>query len=202
MYIDRPLREYLDDLAAKKPTPGGGSVAALIAALGTGLMSMAANFTIGKPEYKDVECKVAGVLLEAQKFDSELRSLIDDDIDAYKKLLAALKDTPRGSAELDEFYKGAMEAPFLVCEISNKCMKLCRALAESGNKNLITDTAIAVTLFDASFSAARYNVYVNLENIGDMDYIAKIHHVLAPLEKEMPKLREDILEICEGVISG
>ena len=202
MYINRPLEEYLDDLAAKKPTPGGGSVAALTASLGTCLMSMAANFTIGKPEYKDVECKIADLLLQVQKHDSELRSLIDADIDAYKKLLAALKDNSLGSAELDEFYKLALESPYLVCEITNKCIKLCRDLAEFGNKNLITDTAIAVTLFDAAFVAARYNVYVNLKNISDTDYIAKVHHILAPIEEEMPKLKEEILEMCEDIISS
>ena len=200
MYIDRPLSEYLDDLASKKPTPGGGSAAALTASIGTSLLSMVANFSIGKPEYKDVECNVAGILLEAQKFDSELRALIDADIDAYKKLVLALKETHNDSARLDEFYKSALESPFLVCKISNKCIKLCRDLAEFGNKNLITDTAIAVTLFDASFLAARFNVYVNLKNISDTDYIAKIHHVLAPMEEEMPKLREDILEMCEEII--
>lgn len=201
LYINRPLKEYLDDLSAKKSAPGGGSAAALTAVTGTSLMSMTANYTLGKPEYKEVEAKVADILLQVQKFDLELRELIDEDVDAYKKLMEGLKDASDDDARADELYKDAMEPPFLVCEITSKCMKLCMELAKIGNKNLITDTAIAAVLFDAAFFAAKFNVYVNLKYIKDTDYVAKIHHVLVPLEENMPKFKEDILEICEDAIS-
>ena len=202
MYIDRPLKEYLDDLGARKSTPGGGSAAALTAATGTGLMSMVANYTVGKSEYKKVEEKAADVLLQIQKFDLKLRDLIDADVDAYKKLVAGLKSVSGDEAKSDELYKDAMESPFLVCEIAAKCMRLCLELAKIGNKNLITDTAIAAILFDAAFFAAKFNVYINLKYIKDTDYIAKIHNILMPLEDRMPNLKEEILEICEDAISG
>ena len=200
MYIDKPLREYLDDLAAKKPVPGGGSVAALTAANGTSLMSMVANYTIGKPEYIDIEGKIEGILQETQKLGSELRALIDGDIDAYRKLSTALKGLVGDDAKLAKLYKNAIEPPFKVCEITGKCMKLCRVLAECGNKNLVTDTAIAAILFEAAFFSAKFNVYVNLKYIKDMDYIARIHQNLASIEEGMPGLKEEILEICEDAI--
>lgn len=200
MYINMPLKEYLDDLGAKKSAPGGGSAAALTAVTGTSLMSMVARYTIGKPEYKDAEGKIADILIKAQKFDSELRTLIDEDVRAYRRLAEGLKNSSGDDAKKDELYKGAMEPPFLVCEISGKCMKLCLELARCGNKNLITDTAIAAVLFDAAFSAAKFNVYVNLKYIKDTGCIEKAHNVLAPLEAEMPKLREEILEVCEDAI--
>ena len=53
MYIDKPLKTYLEDLAAKQPTPGGGSAAALSAAIGVSLMTMSANYTKDNPRYKD-----------------------------------------------------------------------------------------------------------------------------------------------------
>ncbi|MFH1189835.1 MAG: cyclodeaminase/cyclohydrolase family protein [Candidatus Omnitrophota bacterium] len=200
MYINKPLKEYLDDLAAKKAAPGGGSAAALTGATGTSLMSMVANFTIGKPEYKDVEGKVAGILLETMKYDSELRALIDKDVDAYKRLSTALKG-PSG-VKLEDLYKDAAEPPFLVCEITNKCIKLCRELAGCGNRNLVTDTAIAAILFEAAFFSAKFNVYINLKYVKDTDYIANIHRLLAGFEGEMPGLKEEILEMCEDAISS
>jgi len=202
MYINKPLKEYLDDLAAKKAAPGGGSAAALTGATGTSLMSMVANFTIGKPEYKGVEGKVAGILLETMKYDSELRVLIDKDVDAYKRLSAALKGRACDGAKLDKLYKDAAEPPFLVCEITNKCIKLCRELAGCGNRSLVTDTAIAAILFEAAFFSAKFNVYINLKHIKDTDYIANIYRLLAGLEGEMPRLKEEILEMCEDVISS
>ncbi|MBU0606086.1 MAG: cyclodeaminase/cyclohydrolase family protein, partial [Candidatus Omnitrophica bacterium] len=138
MYIDKTLKEYFDDLAAKKAAPGGGSASAAVAATGTSLMSMVANFTIGKPEYKDVETKVAGLLSEIRRLDSRLRSLIDEDVSAYEKLAEALKGAPKDEAALEDFYKDALKPPFAVCEITGICMKLCRALAECGNKKLVT----------------------------------------------------------------
>ena len=202
MYINKPLSEYLDDLARKKAAPGGGSASALAAATGTALMSMVANFTIGKPEYKGVEGKVAGILLEAMKFDSELRALIDKDVDVYKKLSAALKGAAGDDVKLEGLYKDAAEVPFSVCEITNKCIKLCRKLVECGNRNLVTDTATAAILLEAAFFSAKFHVYINLKYIKDMDYIAKIHNLLAALEAEMPGLKEEILEMCEDVISS
>lgn len=54
-YKEQTLKQYLDDLAAKLPAPGGGSAAALNAAIGTALISMVVNFTLGKPRYAKYE---------------------------------------------------------------------------------------------------------------------------------------------------
>lgn len=203
MYINKPLKEYLDDLAAKKAAPGGGSASALAGATGTSLMSMVANFTLGKKEYKGSEGRIADVLLETMKFDSELRALIDKDVDAYAKLSSALKGaTGDDDAKLEELYKDAAEVPLSVCRITNRCIKLCRELAEAGNRNLVTDTATAAMLLEAAFFSSKFHVYMNLKYIKDMDYISNIHDLLAALEEEMPKLKEDILEICEDAISS
>jgi Methenyl tetrahydrofolate cyclohydrolase len=204
MYVDGPINHYLDDLSAKKVAPGGGSVAALTAALGTSLMSMVANFTIGKGEYKAIEGKVTVILSSVKKYDAQLRKLIDEDVAAYEKLVKGLKALKvKGDAAVgDELYKEAIEPPFLVCEISHNCLKLCRQLAEIGNKNLITDTAIAALMFESAYFSAKFNVYINLGYVKDTDYISKVHKVLTALEIEMPKLKEEVVELCEEVISN
>ena len=98
-------------------------------------------------------------------------------------------------------YKEAMRPPYEVCKISAECLKLCEELVGRGNKNLITDTAIAAICLEGAFFAAKFNVYINLKYIKDMDFIGSIHKVLQPLEEELPKLKEEILEKCEDVIS-
>lgn len=200
MYINNPLKEYLDDLASKKPAPGGGSAAALAAAVGTSLMSMVANFTIGKPKYKAVEKKVSDILEKVRQYDKELREIIDEDVVAFEKMSKGLKACGDDTAAKDELYKDAIEPPFLVCELAHHCLVLCKELAAIGNKNLITDVAIAAIMLEGAFFAAKFNVYINLECIKDMDYIGKVHKVIHPLEDQMPKLKEDILEMCEEVI--
>ena len=61
MYNEKPLRDYLNDLAARRPAPGGGSAAALSAAIGASLMSMVANYTAGNPKYKEGEAEAAKI---------------------------------------------------------------------------------------------------------------------------------------------
>src|SRR3989338_2940801 len=194
MYLNRPIKEYLDDLAARKAAPGGGSAAALSASIGTGLMGMVANYTIGNIKYKSNEARVADILVNAEKFSQELQGLIDEDVEAYNKLSKAVKESKDDPAKIEPLYKDAVDVPFNVCRITSECIKLCMDLVRIGNKNLITDTAIAAILLEGAFFSAKFNVYINLKYVKDMDYIDRIHKFLHPLEKEMPKLKEDIIE--------
>jgi len=200
MYIDSPMRGYLNDLAAKKPAPGGGSAAALSAAIGAGLMSMVANYTIGNPKYKDGEEKAYGILKRSEKCRADFTTLVDKDVEAYQKLSAGMKMTDKDPQEMDKLYKEAMKPPFDICMIASYALRICRELAECGNPNLITDTAIAAILLEGAFFSAKYNVYINMKYIKDIDYVGEIHKTLSPLEESMPKLKEEILEICEDVI--
>lgn len=201
MYIDEPIRKYLDDLAAREPTPGGGSAAALAASVGASLMMMAANYTIGNPRYKDAEERLAALMTKLERFGRELRDLIDKDVEAYKKLSKAIKEYKKDPSKLDEAYKEATAPVFDISRITGECLKLCEDLAECGNKNLITDIAAAAILLEGAFFAAKFNVYINLKYIKDLGYIEKVHKALAPLEEAMPKLKEEILERCEEVIA-
>jgi formiminotetrahydrofolate cyclodeaminase len=161
MYIEGSIEAYLNDLAARKPAPGGGSAAALNAAIGASLMSMAANYTPGAEE----------ILKKTEDARKRLQALIDADIEAYGKLSKILKDPGPGARGADDAYKEAARPPYEVCKISAECLKLCEKLSGSANKNLITDVAIAAICLEGAFFAAKYNVYVNLKYIKDMDFI-------------------------------
>jgi len=201
MYINKPLREYLDDLAARKPAPGGGSAAALGASIGAALLAMVLNYTAGNEKYKAVQEKAAAILAKVEDFRKELQRLIDEDASVYNKLSKAMKEAKRDLVALERMHKEAADVPFEICRISSEGLKLCGDVAEWGNKNLISDCAIAALMFEAAFFAAKFNVYMNLKSIKDMEYIGRLHKVLAPLEEEMPKLKEEIIEKCEDVIS-
>lgn len=190
MYIKESIEAYLNDLSARKSAPGGGSAAALNAAIGAALMSMAANYTDGAER----------ILKKTEEARKRLQVLIDADIEAYGKLSKVLKESGKEAAKLDEAYKEAAKPPYEVCKISAECLKLCEELAERGNKNLITDVAIAAICLEGAFFAAKYNVYINLKYIRDMDFVGEMHKTLQPLEEELPKLKEEILERCEEVI--
>lgn len=200
MYANGPIERYLDDLAARKPAPGGGSAAALQAAIGAGLMSMTANYTIGNPGYKNSEAKAKEILEKSEAARKKLQGLIDADVEAYSKLSVAIKKGSGSKQDMDGAYKEAVKPPYEVCVICAQLLRLCDELVGCGNKNLITDAAIAAICLEGAFFSAKFNVYINLKYIKDMDFIGEIHKVLQPFEEELPKLKEEILEKCEEVI--
>jgi formiminotetrahydrofolate cyclodeaminase len=112
MYADSSLKIYLDDLAAKKSAPGGGSAASLNAALGAALISMVANFTIGKPKYSKHESEIRDILSKSEKLRKDFLRLVDLDVKAYES-----KDSRK-----------AMEIPFMLCRLCFEGMKLCLPL--------------------------------------------------------------------------
>lgn len=201
MYLSGSIESYLDDLAAKKPAPGGGSAAALSAALGAALISMVANYTIGNDKYAEGREAIADIYLKAEKARAVLQDLIDKDVDAYGKLSKGIKAHKKDADKLDELYRTAADVPLEACMITAECIKLCKELVRYGNKNLITDTATATVLLESAFFSAKYNVYINLKYIKDISYVERVHKALSPLEKELPELKEEILELCEEVIA-
>ncbi len=201
MYINGSIKDYLDDLGANKPAPGGGSAAAMSAALGASLMAMVANYTVGNPKYKASETKAMAILNKLNVFIAALKGLVDEDVKAYNKLSKGMKKFSKGSTELQIIYQEAIKPPLEICMITYECLKMCDRLAVCGNKNLITDTAIAAILLEGAFFSAKFNVYINLKFITDIKYIQTVHETLSPLEAKIPKLKEEILEKCEDVIS-
>lgn len=197
-YLNKPLQEYLDDLAAKKPAPGGGSAAALCGALGASLLAMVGNYSVRNKSCAGSEEKIAAILFKAEKARGELGMLVDADVAAYKALSASLKDPKKDEAALQDLYRKAADIPFEVCRLSAECLKLCSEMADCQNRNLITDTASAALILEAAFFSARFNVYVNLKFIKDMEYVGRVHGVLTPLENSLPGLKEEVLEKCEG----
>lgn len=105
MYVEGKFKEYIDDLASGKPAPGGGSGAAAVGALGTALLSMVANFTIGKKKYADVEQEMQEILNKSKKLRSRCERLIDEDVAAYSCVSAAYS-MPK---ETDEQKTGAKQ---------------------------------------------------------------------------------------------
>src|ERR687884_963858 len=81
--LDMPVAEFSSRLAAKEPTPGGGSAAALSGALGAGLVAMVCNYTVGREKYAEVEEEMLGVLARAEELRGELERAVEEDVDAY-----------------------------------------------------------------------------------------------------------------------
>lgn len=185
-YIDGSIKDYLNDLSAKLPAPGGGSAAALTAASGASLISMVVNFTQGKPKYAAYEKELAVILEKSEKLKNEFMNLVDLDVVAYKS--KNLRD--------------ALDVPFMVCRLCWEGIKLCAPLINKGNVNLISDVAVAAIFFEAAFASAYFNVEINLKNLGDKKLAQSIRKELAHKEKFIKKIRSKMEVKIGDIIRG
>jgi len=174
MYQYGTIRSYVEAGSAGQPTPGGGSIAACAGALGMSMACMAANFTVGRKKYRDVEDEVRAQLDVCMKARDELLALVDEDVEAYGAVSAAYS-MPRGTAEeksaraaaIQEALATAMDAPLRVVRACRRALRATARLAEVANRNLISDVGVAALLAEAALRAGKLNVEINLKYLKD-----------------------------------
>jgi formiminotetrahydrofolate cyclodeaminase len=209
VYIDEPLKKYLDEAASGSPTPGGGSVAALAGSLGAALTSMVCNFTVGKKKYADVEAEVSQILSEAEELRAELQDLTVEDTQAYGQVSAAY-GMPRETTEekaarseaIQTALKVAMKAPLEAAVCCHKVLKLNEPLVEKGNQNLISDVGVAVLLAESAMRSAILNVEINLSYIKDEKLCQETREKLRPMLSEAVELRSKVYEKVNEAIGA
>jgi len=201
------IATYLDKLASADPTPGGGSVAALVGALGAALISMVTNLTLGKERYSNVQDAVAEIKERSEGLRKSLEELITLDSVAYGAVAVAMKlpkDTEAQKKEREHVLQaalaGAADVPLRVAEAAADVARLSRPAAEKGNVNAVSDAGVAVLLADAAAQSAALNVKINLAWITDEDFKraawARVEAALA----ETARLRDVVLGLTYSKI--
>ncbi|MBU4312147.1 MAG: cyclodeaminase/cyclohydrolase family protein [Candidatus Omnitrophica bacterium] len=191
MYTDKSIKKYIDDLAARLPAPGGGSAAGLCGALGTALLEMVCNFTLGKEKYKDVEQDIQKHLTSLKKVRDEFTAIIDEDVKAYSAIGDAFKT--KDKKIIDKALKNGYCVCLNICELSKKAIVISLDLSEKGNPNLITDVGCGVELLNAAFNSGVFNCEINLKGVEDKDFTEKEKASLVVLKKEMQDLYKNAI---------
>ncbi len=153
------IDNFLEELSSKKPTPGGGAVAALSAAMAAGLIRMVADLTVGKKGYEKVWKKSRRIGTEAKKLEKELLTLGDADIAAYKSVVSAFKT--KNKIRIRKALQKASDVPGQVVQKSDLVSGLANEVARIGNKNALSDAKTAVYLAKAAKLSANENVEIN-----------------------------------------
>lgn len=191
------IREFLDSLAAKTPTPGGGSVASITAALAAALGQMVLNYSIGKKSLAAHDATNRQAIETLQRLGHEAIELAEADARAYGQLneLWKLKqDDPRRMREFPGAVDAAIAAPRAVMDCSLHMLDLMLKMPETTNAMLKSDLAIAAILADAAVRAAAWNVRINLSLLTDQSQrmdtqasmasqLAQSHEACALIEK-------------------
>ena len=168
--ITLSVRDFLAATAAKQPTPGGGSVAALAGALAASLAAMALEYTVGKKAALAHDAELRTALARLQHASALFQELIAEDIAAYAALSPLLKLSPEERSKNTDYLPtvlAAIRAPESVGGLAMNVLELCSALESKTSKFLITDLAIAATYAHATVHAAEFNTLINLPLLPD-----------------------------------
>jgi formiminotetrahydrofolate cyclodeaminase len=201
-YVDGTIGAYLDRLAGESPEPGGGSVAALVGALGAGLVTMVTSLTLGKEKYAAVQDDMADIRERSEKLRARLQDLVSLDAKAYGEVAAAMKlpkDDEQQKAErnttLQAALKGAVEVPLEIAEAAAEVARLSLPAAEKGNAHAVSDAAVAVILADAAAQSAALNVKINVSWIDDKAFTTDRWARIEALLSETGRLRDMVLAL-------
>jgi formiminotetrahydrofolate cyclodeaminase len=205
------LNGFLSELASDAPTPGGGSVAALCGAIGAALNSMVANLTIGKQKYAEVEGEMKENLAGTETLRLELAQMVDEDAEAFDKVMAALK-MPKETDEEKAVRKKALQqalvdaatVPLAVMEMCLGVIRLAKPVAEKGNVNAVSDAGVAALVARAGVHSAKLNVMINLGGIRAEEhrpFVEKASAALTDLTAQADAACDEVMAIVIPKVS-
>jgi len=200
MLIDKNVRVFLEELASRAPVPGGGSVAALSASLASALTEMVANLTIGRKGFEEVEEEMKRISQESSNYREKFLKDIDKDAEAFDKVMGAFK-LPKNTPEeienrkqiIQKEFKNAALVPLEVAKDAVKLMEFTSKVVEKGNKNAISDGAVATMMARTAVLGALYNVKINLQSIKDENFVSRISKQVHELELKAIEEEKKIL---------
>lgn len=165
-------QDFINELASKAPTPGGGGASAYCGALATALASMVGNLTVGKKTYAAVEDEVKEALIQLEEQRNKFVELIDKDAQAFEPLSRAYR-LPRATCEelvhknkvMQQALVGATEVPLEIMEICAQVITTSKFLAHNGSRLALSDVGVAVLFAKAALKGASLNVYANASSM-------------------------------------
>jgi formiminotetrahydrofolate cyclodeaminase len=187
------IENFLDALASQGATPGGGSAAAILGAMGAALVSMVCNLTIGKKKYADVEGEMKDVLRKAEAVRHRLTGMIQDDVKAFDMVMGAYgmpKETDAEKAEREKAIQAALkqatDVPLACARAAREVIDLAAIASEKGNLNVISDAGVGVLAGYAALRSAALNVFTNARMITDKTFaearLKELNELLAGAE--------------------
>jgi len=195
------LDDFIDEVGKDSPAPGGGSVAALAGALGSGLGSMVASLTPAKKGFEQTLEPLSKRGRELVSNMERLKRAVDEDTNAFNDVMSAMR-LPKSSAEekstrdeaMEKGYKKATLVPFETAKLCVSTIEELLEVAEKGNPNSVSDVGVGALMAYAGFEGAILNVRINLPNIKDNNFKKDLSEKIEGLRNKAVKGRDRILE--------
>lgn len=187
LFKDYTVDKFILELSSDAPSPGGGSTAALVAALSSSLNSMVYSLTIGKKVFGKLsdneKNKMVKLQEEAKEFIKKAQNFMEQDRDDFLSLMDSCK-LPKNNEEeiiirkekIKENTMKAMKTPLLLAEECIKFYDNIEFAIKHGNKNLISDAGVATVLLHSAIESSIINVKVNLNFLKEEEFCEEIEN--------------------------
>ncbi|MFC2151685.1 glutamate formimidoyltransferase, partial [Bacteroidota bacterium] len=203
--VEMTLTDFTDETASESPAPGGGSVSAYMGAMGVALGTMVANLSSHKRGWDDRWGEFSEWAEKGMKYQSELVRLVDEDTDAFNKIMDAF-GLPKKSEEeklirkqaIQEATKNAILVPFRVMEVAYKALEVIKAMAEIGNPNSVSDAGVGALAIRSCVKGAFLNVKINSGDLEDKTFVQTVSKKAEEIDLKTDLLEKEILTIVES----
>lgn len=200
MLSELTVAELLQKTALGTPVPGGGSLSAMVAAVGAALAQMVAGLTAGRKQFEAVTPEMKELAETAQRLQADLLADMDRDAEAYTAVMTTFR-LPRETAEekthranaIQQATREAARVPLAVAEKALAVMTLAGSAVRHGNPNAMSDGAVGAMLARAALQGALFNVTINLKSIRDETFVARLSAQAETLDAQARALETTIL---------
>ena len=202
--IDLTVKGFADETSRESPAPGGGTISAYMGALGAALGTMVANLSSHKAGWDARWEDFSNWADKGQKIQAELMTLVDEDTEAFNRIMEAFglpkkteEEKAARSAAIQAATLFATQVPLHTMQASFKVFELCKAMAEEGNPNSVSDAGVGVLAARAAVLGAGLNVKINASGLKDRETADKLVGEANELIKKANELEAEIMKIVE-----
>jgi glutamate formiminotransferase/formiminotetrahydrofolate cyclodeaminase len=186
------LRDLLDQVAARTPTPGGGSVSAVCGALACALGRMVAAYSAKPGGDGTTVDSIAGQLAKAEAMLVDLANEDQQAYDRYRAISAQAKKDPALQPDADRHNRTGpsdcvdaalalcLAIPLEVCGVASQVLDAFAGFAGQASQHLLSDLRAAAIVAEATVRAAGCFVRVNAAAMSER---RAAEEVLATLER-------------------
>ncbi len=196
------VKDFANETASESLAPGGGSVSALVGAMGAALGAMVANGSANKRGWEERVEEFNPWAEKGQQIKDELLFLIDEDTRAFDGIMNAYglpKDNEEQkaarSAAIEAANQYATEIPFRTMKAAYACVEVLAAMKEKGNPNAASDVAVGALCVKTAVRGAWLNVLINAPGLKDKAFAERI-------VSEAEALLKKNHQACDAIVLG
>ncbi len=205
--IDLTLTDFAKETAGESMAPGGGSISAYVGTLGVSLGTMVANLSAHKAGWDERWEEFSGWAEKGQAYKNKLLALVDEDTNAFNKIIAGFRMPKSSEEEKEERAKAieaatiyATEVPLQVMEATFESMEVMDAMTKIGLQNSLSDAGVGALCARTAVYGAYFNVRINAKDIKDRRKAKDLLSKAKAIFDNTVALEADIIDYINGRI--